>query len=219
MRLATVVLTHGGAAAARARHRGYVDVAQRDRRRAAVGLSTAVLGGGVEALELVRRRPSRTGREIDEAEFGPAVPSPRRILCLGVNYVEHALEGGRPPTTWPETFVRGADSVAAPVRRLVKPDAERAIRLRGRARPRDRARRALYPPPDAFAAIAGYAVSTDGTAREWQRAASQWTPGKNFDGTMPIGPSWSPPMRSTSPTSQLTTRSTARSCSRHGPRR
>ena len=28
----------------------------------------------------------------------------------------------------------------------------------------------------------------DGTAREWQRAATQWTPGKNFDGTMPIGP-------------------------------
>jgi acylpyruvate hydrolase len=41
---------------------------------------------------------------------------------------------------------------------------------------------------DALAAIAGYVIVMDGTAREWQRASTQWTPGKNFDGTMPIGP-------------------------------
>jgi 2-keto-4-pentenoate hydratase/2-oxohepta-3-ene-1,7-dioic acid hydratase in catechol pathway len=40
----------------------------------------------------------------------------------------------------------------------------------------------------ALDAIAGYTIVMDGTAREWQRASSQWTPGKNFDGTMPIGP-------------------------------
>ena len=41
---------------------------------------------------------------------------------------------------------------------------------------------------DALDALAGYTVLMDGSAREWQRAASQWTPGKNFDATMPIGP-------------------------------
>jgi 2-keto-4-pentenoate hydratase/2-oxohepta-3-ene-1,7-dioic acid hydratase in catechol pathway len=41
---------------------------------------------------------------------------------------------------------------------------------------------------DATATIAGYVVVMDGTAREWQRAATQWTAGKNFDRTMPIGP-------------------------------
>jgi acylpyruvate hydrolase len=44
------------------------------------------------------------------------------------------------------------------------------------------------PAEDALAAIAGFVVVMDGTAREWQRAATQWTPGKNFDATMPIGP-------------------------------
>jgi 2-keto-4-pentenoate hydratase/2-oxohepta-3-ene-1,7-dioic acid hydratase in catechol pathway len=44
------------------------------------------------------------------------------------------------------------------------------------------------PAEDALAAIAGYVVVMDGTAREWQRAATQWTAGKNFDGSMPIGP-------------------------------
>ncbi len=41
---------------------------------------------------------------------------------------------------------------------------------------------------DAMAAVAGFVVLMDGTAREWQRAATQWTAGKNFDGSMPIGP-------------------------------
>jgi 2-keto-4-pentenoate hydratase/2-oxohepta-3-ene-1,7-dioic acid hydratase in catechol pathway len=41
---------------------------------------------------------------------------------------------------------------------------------------------------DAYDAILGYSVMNDGSAREWQRAATQWTPGKNFEGTMPIGP-------------------------------
>jgi 2-keto-4-pentenoate hydratase/2-oxohepta-3-ene-1,7-dioic acid hydratase in catechol pathway len=41
---------------------------------------------------------------------------------------------------------------------------------------------------DAMAAIAGFVVLNDATAREWQRAATQWTAGKNFDGSMPVGP-------------------------------
>ncbi|MBV8998712.1 MAG: fumarylacetoacetate hydrolase family protein, partial [Solirubrobacterales bacterium] len=44
------------------------------------------------------------------------------------------------------------------------------------------------PADDALSAIAGFVVCMDGTAREWQRAASQWTAGKNFDHSMPIGP-------------------------------
>jgi 2-keto-4-pentenoate hydratase/2-oxohepta-3-ene-1,7-dioic acid hydratase in catechol pathway len=40
----------------------------------------------------------------------------------------------------------------------------------------------------ALDAIAGYVVLNDATARDWQRAATQWTGGKNFEGTMPIGP-------------------------------
>jgi 2-keto-4-pentenoate hydratase/2-oxohepta-3-ene-1,7-dioic acid hydratase in catechol pathway len=40
----------------------------------------------------------------------------------------------------------------------------------------------------ALPTILGYTILMDGSAREWQRASSQWTPGKNFDGTMPLGP-------------------------------
>jgi len=166
---------------------GFVDVGRATGDERLSELS-AVLTGEPEVMELVRRASEQDGRELDHAEYAAAVPSPPRILCLGVNYVEHALEGGRPPTKWPETFVRGADSVAAPYADLVKPDltsrfdfeGELAIVIgRGGRYIRER---------DALSAIAGYTIAMDGTAREWQRAASQWTSGKNFDRTMPLGP-------------------------------
>jgi 2-keto-4-pentenoate hydratase/2-oxohepta-3-ene-1,7-dioic acid hydratase in catechol pathway len=148
----------------------------------------AVLAGGPEAMEIVRGVCDQEGRELTEAEYGPAVPSPRRILCLGVNYLEHALEGGRPPTKWPETFVRGTDSVASPYGELVKPALSERFDYEGELGLVIGAGGRYIRAQDALPAIAGYVILNDGSAREWQRAASQWTPGKNFDGTMPIGP-------------------------------
>jgi 2-keto-4-pentenoate hydratase/2-oxohepta-3-ene-1,7-dioic acid hydratase in catechol pathway len=166
---------------------GYVDVGQATGDERLSDLN-AVLAGGEKALEAVRRASEQAGRELSQAEFGPAVPAPARILCFGVNYLEHALEGGRPPTTWPEVFVRGAGSVAAPYGDLIKPALSERFDYEGEL--------ALvvgkggrYIRADvAMEALAGYTVLMDGSAREWQRAASQWTPGKNFDATMPIGP-------------------------------
>ncbi|MDE3131439.1 MAG: fumarylacetoacetate hydrolase family protein [Acidobacteriota bacterium] len=186
MRLATVITEDGLRLHVRGKA-GYVDVAHATGDERLSDLN-AVLGAGAEIQELVRSAAEQDGRELSEAEYGPAVPSPRRILCLGVNYVEHALEGGRPPTKWPETFVRGADSVTAPYGELVKPgltsrfdfEGELAVVIGNGGR--------YIPADEALAAIAGYTIAMDGTAREWQRAASQWTPGKNFDRTMPLGP-------------------------------
>jgi 2-keto-4-pentenoate hydratase/2-oxohepta-3-ene-1,7-dioic acid hydratase in catechol pathway len=186
VRLATVVTQNGLRLHVRGRG-GYVDVADATG-DARLSELNAVLGGGPEALELVRRAAEGPGRELTEADFGPAVPSPRRILCLGVNYLEHAIEGGRGPTKWPEIFVRGADSVTAPYGDLVKPDLSERFDYEGElALVIGRGGRYI-PASEALESIAGYCVVMDGTAREWQRAATQWTPGKNFDGTMPIGP-------------------------------
>ena len=186
MRLATIITPQGLRLHVRGSS-GYVDVAEATGDARLADLA-GVLDGGVEALELVRMAAGRPGREVDEAEFGPAVPTPNRILCLGVNYLEHALEGGRPPTTWPETFVRGADSVCAPYGDLVKPELSSRFDFEGELGLVIGRGGRYIAADDAFAAIAGYVVVNDATAREWQRASSQWTPGKNFDGSMPIGP-------------------------------
>jgi 2-keto-4-pentenoate hydratase/2-oxohepta-3-ene-1,7-dioic acid hydratase in catechol pathway len=166
---------------------GYVDVAQATG-DARLSELAAVLAGGPEVMELVQSASGQDGRELAEAEYGPAVPEPRRILCLGVNYLEHALEGGRPPTTWPEIFVRGADSVCAPYGDLVKPGLSSRFDFEGELGVVIGPGGRYIAAEDALEAIAGFVVVMDGSAREWQRAATQWTPGKNFDATMPIGP-------------------------------
>ncbi len=186
MRLATVY-TDGGLRLHVRGSSGQVDVANATGDERLADLN-AVLSGGPEVLELVQRAAEQDGRELTEAEYAPAVPAPRRVLCFGVNYVEHALEGGRPPTTWPEVFVRGAESVCGPYGDLVKPDLTSRFDFEGElALVVGRGGRYIRA-DDALPAILGYTILMDGTAREWQRASSQWTPGKNFDGTMPLGP-------------------------------
>ena len=186
MRLATVETSEGPRLHVRGAD-GYVDVAQATGDATLVDL-TALLGAGADRWDLVRRAADGGGRPVGESELGPAVPTPRRILCLGVNYADHAAEGGRPPTTWPEVFVRGAGSVAAPYGELVKPALSERFDYEGELGVVIGRGGRYIPAADAISAIAGFVVCMDGTAREWQRAATQWTAGKNFDGTMPIGP-------------------------------
>ena len=186
MRLATINTPDGRRLAVRGGS-GYVDVATATGHPRLADLS-AVLAGGAETLEVVRRAAEEEGRAVSEAEFGPAVPAPNRILCLGVNYLEHALEGGRPPTKWPEVFVRGTDSVLGPYADLVRPDLSSRFDYEGELGVLIGRGGRYIPARDALAAVAGYVVLNDATAREWQRAASQWTAGKNFDGSMPCGP-------------------------------
>ena len=186
MRLATVITEDGLRLHVRGRS-GYVDVAQATGDSRLADLNAA-LAGGPEVMELVARAAEQDGRELADAEYGPAVPEPRRILCFGVNYVEHALEGGRPPTKWPEVFVRGAESVAAPYGDLVKPELTSRFDFEGELGLVVGRGGRYIRAEDALEAIVGYTIVMDGTAREWQRASTQWTPGKNFDGTMPVGP-------------------------------
>lgn len=185
MRLATVNTDRGQRLHVR-RPTGYVDVATAlsDERFAALA---NVLGDDA-ALEAIARVGDEDAVEVDDAQFAAAVPSPRRVLCLGLNYSEHALEGGRDVPTWPESFVRGPDSVLAPYADLVRPALSERFDYEGELGIVIGAGGRYIRAADALRAIAGFVVLNDGSAREWQRAGTQWTAGKNFDGTMPIGP-------------------------------
>jgi acylpyruvate hydrolase len=186
VRLATIATDRGQRLHVRGRS-GYVDVADAtgDPRMSQL---QHVLDGGDPAMDVIRGLESQEGREVAPADYAPAVPAPPRILCLGLNYSEHALEGGRAVPTWPDAFVRGADSVLGPYADLVKPafttrfdyEAELGIVIGAGGR--------YIRAEDALGAIAGFVVLNDASCRDWQRAGSQWTAGKNFVGSMPIGP-------------------------------
>ena len=166
---------------------GYVDLAEATGNADLVSIN-ALAAAGSSALDQARAASTGAGKQFANADFGPSTPNPTRILCLGVNYAEHAIEGGREVPKWPESFVRGAGSVIGAYDDLVKPTLSERFDYEGElAIVVGRGGRYIRA-EDALDAILGYSVMNDGSAREWQRASTQWTPGKNFDGTMPIGP-------------------------------
>ena len=166
---------------------GYVDLADASGNDALSSIN-GVAEGGRAALDAARSASSQPGTSFDKTDFAPATPNPSRVLCLGVNYADHAIEGGRAVPTWPESFVRGAGSVIGAYDDMVKPDLSERFDYEGELAIVVGKGGRYIRAADAFDAILGYAVMNDGSAREWQRAATQWTPGKNFEGTMPIGP-------------------------------
>jgi acylpyruvate hydrolase len=186
MRLATISTSRGLRLNVKGRT-GYVDVADAagDPRLASLG---SLLEAGPEGMDIVRGLQEQDGPEYEPADFGPAVPAPPRILCLGLNYREHALEGGRQVPTWPDAFVRGADSVLGPYADLVKPALTDRFDYEGELGVVIGVGGRYIPASKALDAIAGYVVLNDASARDWQRAGSQWTAGKNFEGSMPVGP-------------------------------
>ena len=166
---------------------GYVDVGDATG-DATLSTLAGLANAGDAGLAAARGVTSQAGAQVEKHQFGPATPDTPRILCLGVNYAEHAIEGGREVPKWPESFVRGMGSVIGPYDDLVAPflterfdfEAEVAVVIGKGGR--------YIRAENAFESILGYSVMNDGSAREWQRKATQWTPGKNFEGTMPIGP-------------------------------
>jgi acylpyruvate hydrolase len=186
LRLATVITDSGLRLHVRGRS-GYVDVATAsgDERLADI---SSVLGAGEDVLDKVRAAAQLDGRDLTPAEFAATVPNPPRILCLGLNYADHAAEGGRPMPTWPEVFVRGAASVVAPFGEVTIPALSTRFDYEGELGIVIGRGGRYIAAKDALSAIAGFLVVMDGSARDWQGAATQFTAGKNFDGTMPIGP-------------------------------
>lgn len=186
MRLATIVTPRGLRLHVKGRT-GYVDVADAAGDPALATLQ-GLLDGGDAALDAARGLLDRDGTEFGPADFGPAVPEARRVLCLGVNYREHAIEGGREVPTWPEAFVRNEGSAIGPYADLVRPALTGRFDYEGELGVVIGAGGRYIPADKALDALAGYVVLNDASARDWQRATTQWTAGKNFEGSMPIGP-------------------------------
>lgn len=127
---------------------------------------------------------------VDPTRFGPPVTSIGKIVCIGLNYSDHARETGATPPTEPIVFLKAPDTVVGPnddvliPRTSVKTDweIELAVVIGARAR-------YLDSPADAMPAIAGYAISNDLSERAFQlERGGQWDKGKNCETFNPLGP-------------------------------
>jgi 2-keto-4-pentenoate hydratase/2-oxohepta-3-ene-1,7-dioic acid hydratase in catechol pathway len=133
----------------------------------------------------------------------PAVPNPGKIVCVGLNYRDHVVEGaGREAPAWPLLFAKFANAVVGDGQAIVRPEGTHALDLEvelgvviGR-----RARRVTEA--DAMDHVAGYVVVNDISARDWQgtqpaladgqKGDGQWLRAKSSDTFLPMGPVLAP---------------------------
>jgi 2-keto-4-pentenoate hydratase/2-oxohepta-3-ene-1,7-dioic acid hydratase in catechol pathway len=147
----------------------------------------ALIRGGPEALEAVRRAPTAPLHSLEAVTFLPAVQA-GKILAIGRNYVEHAREEGSELPKAPLVFnklpsalsAHGAPIRIPPLSDQVDFEAELAVVI---------GRRASYVSEErAFDHVFGYAPINDVSARDLQFGDGQWMRGKSLDSFAPIGP-------------------------------
>jgi len=145
--------------------------------------------GGLEtARQAAAKAPAAALKPLAGVRFLPVVPRPGKIVCLGLNYADHAKEGGNARPEYPSFFLRGATSMTGHLAPIIRPkastkldyEAELAVVIGKRAR--------HLTPADALDCVAGYSCFNDGSIRDYQRKTNQWTIGKNFDASGPFGP-------------------------------
>lgn len=127
---------------------------------------------------------------LDEIDLLPPIPTPARIICVGVNYADHAAESDRAaePLGYPVLFTRFASSLVGHAQPIERPPVSHQFDWEGELAVVIGRRAHLIAREAALDHVAGYSCFMDGTLRDWQRHTSQFTPGKNFDRSGSWGP-------------------------------
>jgi len=142
----------------------------------------------LEALQNLADRHAGDFSIDDITAYRPVVADPDKIFCVGLNYDAHVKETNRERTTQPTLFLRLAASQVGHQQALVVPPESHKFDYEGEiavviGKPGRR-----IPVDKAFQHVAGLACYNDASVRDWQTHTSQWTPGKNFEGTGGFGP-------------------------------
>lgn len=128
----------------------------------------------------------------------PIVVAPTKVVCVGLNYRDHAAEGGREAPTRPLIFAKFANAIVGDGDPIVRPEGTRALDLEVELGVVIGRRATRVPAARAMDHVAGYIVVNDISARDWQgtppalrageRGDGQWLRAKGSDTFLPVGP-------------------------------
>ncbi len=152
-----------------------------------------ILAGGKTVRDAIAKgcAKPKAGAVVSEksAKYLPPIPAPGKIICIGLNYRKHAEETGSPIPDYPVVFCRFDNTLTPHNGKMPRPshseqldwEAELAVIIGRKGRNIAKERALGY--------VGGYACFNDGSVRDWQRkSGTQFTLGKNFDGTGGFGP-------------------------------
>jgi 2-keto-4-pentenoate hydratase/2-oxohepta-3-ene-1,7-dioic acid hydratase in catechol pathway len=145
---------------------------------------------GLERLAAwARREADRAPRIPSDMRLGPPIARPSKIVCIGLNFRDHAAESSMPIPTEPVLFLKSTTSLAGPNDAVIIPrggskldwEVELAVVVGARA---------SYVPPDQGSRhVAGYVLHNDYSERSFQlERGGQWVKGKSADTFAPLGP-------------------------------
>ena len=152
-------------------------------------LGAVIKSGRVPELAAIfARTDGSVHHQMDDLNLQVPVSAPGKILCLGLNYMDHIAEGPFEKQPFPAIFMRSPTSLVAAKKPILAPclsntmdyEAELAVIIGQKCK--------HLTADNALDVIAGYSCFNDGSVREYQRHTIQWTMGKNFDQTGPFGP-------------------------------
>ena len=139
---------------------------------------------------LAERAPSNARRPLKGVAYALPVARPGKIICLGVNYLEHFKEAFQHDNVakFPTIFMRCRSSLLPHGQSIVLPKVSKTLDYEAEMIVVIGKRAKHLNVSNATSCVAGYSCCNDGSVREFQSKTTQWDMGKNFDGTGAFGP-------------------------------
>jgi 2-keto-4-pentenoate hydratase/2-oxohepta-3-ene-1,7-dioic acid hydratase in catechol pathway len=140
--------------------------------------------------EIARKAPASARLPLSGLTYALPVAHPGKIICLGLNYLEHVKEGAQRDNIpkFPTIFFRGLTSMVPHGAPIIRPKVSETLDYEAELILVVGKRAKHLTAANATSCIAGYACGNEGSVREFQRKTTQWDMGKNFDRTGGFGP-------------------------------
>ena len=156
-----------------------------------LGALLASTNGDLSSVkDLAKRAPASARRPLTGITYGLPVGRPGKIICLGLNYLDHVKEGPQRDNIpkYQSIFFRMLTSLTPHMQPLMRPLKSIQFDYEGELVAIIGKRAKHLTLENAADCVAGYACGNEGSIREYQRHATQWGMGKNFDRTGSVGP-------------------------------
>ena len=149
----------------------------------------SILEAGQQGMERAAAL-ARAGPALDPAglEYLPPLSNPPKIICVGMNYQDHADENKLKPQTHPTFFPRFTSTLVGHERPILRPAVSDTLDFEGELAAVVGMPGRHIPAEKALDHVAGYSIFNEASVREYQSRGQQWTLGKNFDATGAFGP-------------------------------
>jgi len=140
--------------------------------------------------DIAKRAAAGARRPLSGLIYRLPIGRPGKIICLGLNYLQHVKEGAQRDNIpkFPTIFMRGLTSLVPHGQPIIRPQASETLDYEAEMILMVGRQAKHLTAGNALACVAGYCCGNEGSVREFQRKTTQWDMGKNFDRTGGVGP-------------------------------